>query len=72
MGVVGTVGVVDDTGAGVGGDAILVDDPFEGGAVAEAVVDTHPTINAIPFGTALSMGHPSVAGKEQEADSLRE
>ena len=33
FGVVGTVGVVDDAGAGVGGDAILVDDPFEGGAV---------------------------------------
>ena len=33
------VGVVDDAGAGVGGDAVLVDDPFEGGAVAEAVVE---------------------------------
>ncbi len=39
MGVVGAVGVVDDAGAGVGGDAVLVDDPFEGGAVAEAVVE---------------------------------
>ena len=38
FGVVGAVGVVDDAGAGVGGDAVLVDDPFEGGAVAEAVV----------------------------------
>ena len=37
--VVGTVGVVDNAGAGVGGDAVLVDDPFEGGAVAEAVVE---------------------------------
>lgn len=33
----GAVGVVGDVGAGVGGDAILVDDPIEGGAVAEAV-----------------------------------
>ena len=33
------VGVVDDAGAGVGGDAVLVDDPFEGGAVAEAVLE---------------------------------
>ena len=39
FGVVGAVGVVDDAGAGVGGDAVLVDDPFEGGAVAEAVVE---------------------------------
>ena len=38
LGVAGSVGVVDDAGAGVGGDAVLVDDPFEGGAVAEAVV----------------------------------
>jgi len=37
--VVFAVGVVDDAGAGVGGDAVLVDDPFEGGAVAEAVVE---------------------------------
>ena len=36
--VVGAVGVVDDAGAGVGGDAVLVDHPFEAGAVAEAVV----------------------------------
>ena len=36
--VVCTVGVVGDAGAGVGGDAVLIDDPFEGGAVAEAVV----------------------------------
>ena len=38
MGVVVAVGVVDDAGAFVGGDLVLVDDPFEGGAVAEAVV----------------------------------
>jgi hypothetical protein len=31
FGVVGAVGVVDDAGAGVGGDAVLVDHPFEGG-----------------------------------------
>ena len=37
--VAGAVGVVDDAGAGVGGDAVLVDDPVEGGAVAEAVVE---------------------------------
>lgn len=37
--VVGAVGVVDDAGAGVDGDAVLVDDPFQGGAVAEAVVE---------------------------------
>jgi hypothetical protein len=42
--VVGAVGVVEDAGAGVGGDAVLVrrslrPDPFEGGAVAEAVVE---------------------------------
>lgn len=35
--VVGAVGVVDDAGAGIGGDAVLVDHSFEGGAVAEAV-----------------------------------
>ena len=39
MVVVGAVGVVDDAGAGVDGHAVLVDDPFEGGAVAEAVVE---------------------------------
>ncbi len=33
------VRIVDDAGAGVGGDAILVDHPLEGGAVAEAVVE---------------------------------
>ena len=38
-GVVFTVGVVDDAGPGVGGDAVLVDDPLEGGAVAEAIVE---------------------------------
>ena len=32
------MGVVDDAGALVGGDLVLVDDPFDGGAVAEAVV----------------------------------
>ena len=32
------LGVVDDAGALVGRDLVLVDDPFEGGAVAEAVV----------------------------------
>ena len=32
------LGVVDDAGALVGGDLVLVDDPFDGGAVAEAVV----------------------------------
>ncbi len=32
------VGVVDDAGARVGGDTVLVDDPFEGGAIAEALV----------------------------------
>ena len=41
--VVFAVGVVGDAGAGVGGDAVLVRllvrDPFEGGAVAEAVVE---------------------------------
>ena len=40
MGVAGAVGVVDDGAAGwVGLDAVLVDDPFEGGAVVEAVVE---------------------------------
>ena len=38
VGVVFAVGVVDDAGAFVGGDLVLVDDPFQGGAVAEAVV----------------------------------
>jgi len=37
LGIVGAVGVVDDAGAGVGGDAVLVDDPFKGAAVTEAV-----------------------------------
>lgn len=31
------IGVVGDAAAGVGGDAVLVDDPFEGAAVAEFV-----------------------------------
>lgn len=39
LGVVFAVGVVDDARAGVRGDAVLVDDPFEGGAVAEFVVE---------------------------------
>ena len=37
--VVLAIGVVGDAGAGVGGDAVLVDDPVEGRAVAEAVVE---------------------------------
>ena len=39
FGSVFAVGVVDDAGAFVGGDLVLVDDPIEGGAVAEAVVE---------------------------------
>ena len=39
LGVVGAVGVVDDAAALVGLDAVLVDDPVERGAVAEAVVE---------------------------------
>ena len=39
MRVVFAVRVVDDAGAGVGGDAVLVSDPLEGGAVAKAVVE---------------------------------
>ena len=35
----GAVGVGFDAGAFVFGDLVLVDDPFEGGAVAEAVVE---------------------------------
>jgi hypothetical protein len=35
--IVGAVRVVDDAGAGVGGDAVLVDDPLKGAAVAEFV-----------------------------------
>ena len=38
FGVGGAVGVADDAGAGVSGDAVLVDDPLEGAAVAEAVL----------------------------------
>ena len=37
LGIVGAVGVVGDAGATVGRDLVLVNDPFEGGAVAEAV-----------------------------------
>ena len=37
--VVGAVGVVDDAAAFVGFDAVLIDDPFEGGAVAQAGVE---------------------------------
>jgi len=44
LGVILAIGVGDDAGAFVGGDLVLVDDPFEGGAVAEAVViDLLPT-----------------------------
>ena len=32
------IGIVGDAAAFVGGDLILIDDPFEGGTVAEAVV----------------------------------
>lgn len=39
MEVVGAVGVVGDAAALVGFGAVLVDDPFEGGAGAEAVVE---------------------------------
>ncbi len=38
--VVLAVGVVDDAGAGVGGDAVLVDAPLQRGAVAETVVES--------------------------------
>lgn len=37
--VVVAVWVVDDAGALIGGDPVLIDHPFEGGAVAEAVVE---------------------------------
>jgi len=37
LGIVRAVGVVDDAGAHVGGDAVLVDHPFEGAAITEAV-----------------------------------
>ena len=37
--VVFAVGVVGDAGALVGGDLVLVDDPVEGGAIAEAVIE---------------------------------
>jgi hypothetical protein len=37
LGVVFAVGVVDDAGALVGRELVLVDDPFERGAVAEAI-----------------------------------
>ncbi|HWE85137.1 MAG TPA: hypothetical protein VG267_09345 [Terracidiphilus sp.] len=37
LGVIFAVGVVDDAGVLVGGDAVLIDDPFKGAAVAEAV-----------------------------------
>lgn len=37
FGVVFAVGVVDDAAALVGADLVLVDDPFEGAAVAEAI-----------------------------------
>jgi len=39
FGIVGAVGVGGDAGAFVGGDLVLVDDSFEGGAVAKAVVE---------------------------------
>jgi hypothetical protein len=39
FGIVLAVGVVDDAGAGVGGDAVLVDDPLQRGAVAKAIVE---------------------------------
>lgn len=38
LGVTFAVGIIDDARAGIGRDAVLVDDPFEGRAVAEAVV----------------------------------
>ena len=37
--VVGAVGVVDDAASAVGFDVVLVNDPFEVGAVAETVVE---------------------------------
>lgn len=37
LGIVVAVGVVGDAGALVGGELVLVNDPFEGGAIAEAV-----------------------------------
>lgn len=38
--VVVAIGVVGDAGTLVGGDLVLVDNPVEGGAVAEAVFET--------------------------------
>ncbi len=37
LGIVVAVGVIDYAGALVGGDAVLIEHPFEGAAVAEAV-----------------------------------
>lgn len=37
LGIVGAVRVVDDVGALVGRDAVLINDRFEGAAIAEAV-----------------------------------
>src|SRR6478735_484890 len=39
LGVVGPVGVGTDAAAGVLGDAVLVDDPLQGAAVAEPIVE---------------------------------
>ena len=39
LGIVGTVGVVGDSGTLVSGDLVLVDDPFKGAAIAEAVFE---------------------------------
>ena len=39
FGVVGAVGVQADAAAGVFADLVLIDDPFQGAAVAEAVLE---------------------------------
>jgi hypothetical protein len=55
LGVVFTVGVVDDVGALVGGDLVLVDYPFDRRAVAEAILGD--------FGREAAEGEESVVAK---------
>ena len=55
MGIVGAVGVVGDAAAFVGGDLVLVDDPFKSGAIAKAVF--------VGFGRDVGEGQKLVVGE---------
>lgn len=73
--IIRVVGVAGDSGAFVGGDLILVDDPIEGAAVAEAVVedfgrDFGERQGFVDFQLGLVFGEPHLLDMVGEWDAV--